>query len=378
MLANDTGNALSVYSVDGSTADVSHSLNTGHGTLTLNADGSFTYVPNANFVGTDDATFYVATDGVQQSNSATIQFVVAPGVLTATGTNVTATALTDTGSIPLATFTDTAGGQISEYTATINWGDGATTGGTIASNGTGGWIVDGNHTYATSGSYSVAVAISSNVGGSANASSAATVSPVNGGLSINSAEDQPVEPGAAFNTKLGNVSDSWSGANLSAITATVNWGDGSATQAATLTMTAGSGSNPATGGIYGGHTYASAGTYPITITVNDGAGHTVYFFPQRGRGDPAICRSRPARPDGDPDVRQGRHQCRLRQLSWESSMSAPPTAVLAASPPAKAAILPPPSTAPAACSCSATIPPAAHRHPQCPGRPDAQLLSGPE
>ena len=186
VLSNDNtyGQTLTVYSVDGSTSSVSQSISTGHGTLTLNADGSFTYVPDHNFVGTDNATFYVATDGVQQSNSATLQFVVAPGVLTAGGTNVTATATTSTGSIPVAHFTDSAGGESDEYTATVNWGDGNTTGGTIASDGTGGWIVNGSHAYASSGNYSVSVAINSNVGGSASASSTATVSPVNGGLSM--------------------------------------------------------------------------------------------------------------------------------------------------------------------------------------------------
>ena len=42
-----------------------------HGTLTLNADGSFTYTPAANFNGTDSFT-YKANDGAADSNVATV------------------------------------------------------------------------------------------------------------------------------------------------------------------------------------------------------------------------------------------------------------------------------------------------------------------
>ena len=40
---------------------------TSHGTLSFQSDGSFTYTPNANFVGTDTFTYY-ATDGTYESN----------------------------------------------------------------------------------------------------------------------------------------------------------------------------------------------------------------------------------------------------------------------------------------------------------------------
>jgi hypothetical protein len=52
-------------------------LNTGpgNGTLTLNADGSFSYTPNANFNGSDSFT-YVANDGTVDSNIATVAITV--------------------------------------------------------------------------------------------------------------------------------------------------------------------------------------------------------------------------------------------------------------------------------------------------------------
>ncbi|MEZ4868830.1 MAG: Ig-like domain-containing protein [Caldilineaceae bacterium] len=46
-----------------------------HGTLLLNADGSFTYTPDANFSGADSFT-YVANDGMVNSNAATVNITV--------------------------------------------------------------------------------------------------------------------------------------------------------------------------------------------------------------------------------------------------------------------------------------------------------------
>ena len=49
-----------------------------HGTLTLNADGSFTYTPAANFNGTDSFT-YRANDGSADCNVATVTITVNRG-----------------------------------------------------------------------------------------------------------------------------------------------------------------------------------------------------------------------------------------------------------------------------------------------------------
>ncbi len=50
---------------------------TSHGTLTFNADGTFTYNPQPNFNGTDTFT-YRLSDGIAQSNPATVTITVAP------------------------------------------------------------------------------------------------------------------------------------------------------------------------------------------------------------------------------------------------------------------------------------------------------------
>jgi VCBS repeat-containing protein len=48
---------------------------TSHGSVTLNSDGSFTYTPNTNFIGTDTFT-YEANDGLANSNTATVSISV--------------------------------------------------------------------------------------------------------------------------------------------------------------------------------------------------------------------------------------------------------------------------------------------------------------
>ena len=70
MLVNDSdanGDALSAILVD----DVTN------GTLTLNADGSFSYMPDANFNGADSFT-YKTNDGLADGNTVTVDLTVNP------------------------------------------------------------------------------------------------------------------------------------------------------------------------------------------------------------------------------------------------------------------------------------------------------------
>ncbi|WP_347870647.1 tandem-95 repeat protein, partial [Plantibacter sp.] len=68
VLTNDTdaeGNSLTAVLVSG----------VSHGTLTVNADGSFTYTPTANYSGTDSFT-YKANDGTSDSNTVTVTLTI--------------------------------------------------------------------------------------------------------------------------------------------------------------------------------------------------------------------------------------------------------------------------------------------------------------
>ncbi|MEN8802284.1 MAG: cadherin-like domain-containing protein, partial [Thiogranum sp.] len=61
---------------DGDAITAVQQSNPANGTATLNADGSFTYTPNAGFSG-DDTFTYVANDGTDDSNVATVTITVA-------------------------------------------------------------------------------------------------------------------------------------------------------------------------------------------------------------------------------------------------------------------------------------------------------------
>ena len=81
MLGNDTdvdGDALTAVLVD----------RPAHGTLTLNADGSFTYTPDANYNGPDCFT-YKANDGTADCNVATVSITVSAGQRRAGGRRTT-------------------------------------------------------------------------------------------------------------------------------------------------------------------------------------------------------------------------------------------------------------------------------------------------
>jgi VCBS repeat-containing protein len=68
VLANDSD-------PDGDPLTATNATDPANGTLALNADGSFTYTPDANFVGTDTFT-YTATDGTAASSAATVSVTV--------------------------------------------------------------------------------------------------------------------------------------------------------------------------------------------------------------------------------------------------------------------------------------------------------------
>ena len=68
VLANDTD-------ADGDPLTAVLDSSTSYGTVSLNADGSFTYSPSTGFTGSDSFTYH-ATDGTDSSNTATVTITV--------------------------------------------------------------------------------------------------------------------------------------------------------------------------------------------------------------------------------------------------------------------------------------------------------------
>src|SRR5262249_14976962 len=104
------------------------------------------------------------TNSFGQSDAKTFKVTVGDAVL-----NATCAAISPIAGAPfngtVASFTDAnPSPPLSDFTATITWGDGSTSIGTITK-GSGGFNVSGSHTYANSGSYTLSVLIS-DIGGS--------------------------------------------------------------------------------------------------------------------------------------------------------------------------------------------------------------------
>ncbi|HEX7377602.1 MAG TPA: TIGR03118 family protein [Pirellulales bacterium] len=182
--------------------------------------------------------------------------VTPPRLIFTTGAPTATEGLPFTGS--LATFTDQDGNSLlSWYQASIDWGDGTATAGTIT--GYSPFTVSGSHTYTQQGNKPIAITVTDNDGSVGTASVAASVvsSLAGKGLTI-----QPTE-GTPFTAAVASFTDANSGHSLSDYGATIHWGDGGAAPG-TIAANGSGGFNVS--GIYN---YMTAGTENITVTISD-------------------------------------------------------------------------------------------------------------
>jgi hypothetical protein len=160
--------------------------------------------------------------------------------------------------------------------ASISWGDGSVSAGTLQYGQNGlasGYNIAGSHTYAKVGIYKIVttVAQTPNNGSTgpvtgltkliATINSTAIVTPLPpnspGGVTIDEVAGQ------SFTAAIGTFTTLAPGTTLKA---TINWGDGS-TSAGALQADGVSGLDLVKMQVDGTHTYAEAGTYPITVVV---------------------------------------------------------------------------------------------------------------
>lgn len=176
----------------------------------------------------------------------------------------------------LATFRHSL--DVTVESATIDWGDGsAPTAGTVApvaDSGTGGpllptpgdLLVSGGHAYARPGLYQVRVTVAGPGGAMAQATLTASVA-------LASAQGLMPAPflgftadAAASPTTLARFSAP-ANATPANFRATVDWGDGSPAEVATVRPEPSSGRTVGTFDVVAGHDYATAGTYTMTVTA---------------------------------------------------------------------------------------------------------------
>ena len=227
--------------------------------------------------GTYDASVTVTDTFSNQSATQTFQIVVSNVAPTL---NPIAGETTNEGStVGLGTVTFSDPGTLDTHTATVNWGDGTSTeaatvtespfGPPGSTSGQTGSIAD-THVYATFGTYTVTVTVTDNGGLSSTQTFQIVVGNV--GPTLNPIASETTNEGSTVG--LGPVTFSDPG-TLDTHTATVNWGDGTSTESATVTESPfgppGSTSGQ-TGSIADTHVYATFGTYTVTVTVTDNGG----------------------------------------------------------------------------------------------------------
>jgi hypothetical protein len=245
--------------------------------LTFSADG----LPDGLYVDPDSGIIsgYVAEDALQTtpysitvsvdngnggSDSQTFNWFVNDSAMNMYSESIVASAGVDTGAVTVATFADSdANWEGTDFTATINWGDGASYQGAI-SGSLGSFTVAGDHTYDSPGIYTFQISVTDGYT-TVTATGTATVNDstiaVSGG----------VEEGVVVDTTATGTWASFSDSNLTTIsgdyTATINWGDGSSSTGA---VTGSDGEFI----ISGSHIYANDGTDTVTITLADQGGST--------------------------------------------------------------------------------------------------------
>ena len=187
--------------------------------------------------------------------------------ITASGTTFSATEGTSF-SGPVASFTDPdTAATSSEYTATIDWGDGsAVDSAAVIAGGAGSFTVSGTHTYADEGTYAATVTIT-DVDNASNTAIANSTADVGDAALAATCATSPASP-TSFSGNVASLTDANSQATTADFTATISWGDGSSS--------AGTVSGP-TGGpftVSGSHAYASLGPESISAMVTDDGGST--------------------------------------------------------------------------------------------------------
>lgn len=139
---------------------------TSAGTITANSSGGFDVSGSRDWSLSDTSPTITITDLRNSARTATADadLTVNPPPVTGTGMTLSATAA-QLFSGTVATFTGVPLNSLSQYSATIDWGDGQVSNGTIAANTSGGINVSGSNRFAASGTYTVTVNLSPYPGG---------------------------------------------------------------------------------------------------------------------------------------------------------------------------------------------------------------------
>jgi hypothetical protein len=174
----------------------------------------------------------------------------------------------------VATFTD---GTLllpctgaSQYTATVDWGDGTTSAGGVSQAsssllGACNYTVNASHTYAEAGSYTYSVTVGGPNGTLNTGARTATIA--DAPLSA-AGIDFSATKGTSFTTTVATFGDANSLAKPADFSATISWGDGTSAAGAVTAV-------PGGFAVAGTHTYATTGDLRFTVAIHDVGGNEI-------------------------------------------------------------------------------------------------------
>lgn len=159
----------------------------------------------------------------------------------------------------VATFHDSnSNPDVAVLSATIDWGDGSTSFGSLISTGDGNFDVEGTHSYAEQGTEHITITFSDS-GGAPSVVASATAIVAEAPFTVAGTTFHPTE-GLSFSGTVATMTDFEAGDTI-----TINWGDGSP-------VTAGGIAGPDANGVWsvtGTHKYQDEGMHRVKVTIRD-------------------------------------------------------------------------------------------------------------
>jgi hypothetical protein len=257
-------------------ADYSAEINWGDGSssagtiLPADSNGTFTVQGSHSYTssGTQPIVVTLSHDAAANATATSTADIAAPitPAITVAALAVTGSEATSLSNVEVATFTVPGTTMsASDFTATIDWGDGTTTAATVAADRTAGFDVTGSHTYAEEGTFTFTVTVGGNGATSGFATATASVADpavvTQGGFTV------VATAGIAFTgLTVATFSDPPGAEALADYSAEINWGDGSSSAGSILPPDANGNFT-----VQGSHTYATAGNDPIVVTIHHDA-----------------------------------------------------------------------------------------------------------
>jgi hypothetical protein len=248
---------------------------TSAGTITSNGGGNYTVTSSHTYAEEGSKALSVLiTDVGGQIVTPSTTLSVLDAALNATATALNGVEGAALSGVQVATFTDAdPAGTATDYTASIDWGDGGSPTAGIVSLVSGSLFkVVGTHTYAEEGGPTPTVTITDH---NAQAIVHPTATITDAALTVTGLTSaiSATEGTAIPSTLLASFTDADPAGTATDYTATINWGDGGPTSVGTISQCVSA--DNCTGGtsafkVVGAHTYADEGAGKVvTVTVND-------------------------------------------------------------------------------------------------------------